>query len=58
MLQDKVEYRLPAMDYEFKRSLKIKAERSWVEELLKGKADTSMIDSLIERMNKFEELLQ
>ena len=33
VLGDKVEYRLPAMDYEFKRSLTVKADRVWVEGL-------------------------
>lgn len=44
VLQDKVEYRLPAMDYEFKRTLKVKADRAWVEELQTKKADISIID--------------
>ena len=57
VLQDKVEYRLPAMDYEFKRTLKVKADKVWVEELQTKKADIAIIDQLIERMNKFEELL-
>jgi len=46
------------MDYEFKRTLKVKADKVWVEELQAKKADVSMIEQLIERMNKFEELLQ
>jgi hypothetical protein len=46
------------MDYEFKRTLKVKADRAWVEELQTKKADIAIIDQLIERMNKFEELLQ
>lgn len=32
VLGDKVDYRLPAMDYEFKRNLKVKADSRWVEQ--------------------------
>ena len=39
VLGDKVDYRLPAMDYEFKRTLKVKADTQWVEEQLKTKVD-------------------
>ena len=32
------------MDYEFKRTLKVKADRTWVEELQSKKADVAIID--------------
>ena len=49
---DKVDYRLPAIEYEFNRALQGKAEMKVVQELIDTKVDKSFVDSLIERINK------
>lgn len=55
VLGDKVDYKLPAMDYEFKRSLVNKADLSVVESLMEKKVDKEFVERLIERINGIEE---
>ena len=56
VLGDKVDYRLPAMDYEFKRKLKVKADTQWVDDQLKTKVEQTFCDMLLDRINKIEEM--
>mmetsp|Transcript_19146 Transcript_19146/g.29334 ORF Transcript_19146/g.29334 Transcript_19146/m.29334 type:complete len:177 (+) Transcript_19146:219-749(+) len=55
VVEDKVDYKLPAMDYEFTRAMKNKAEMPEVEEKLETKADKEAIEQLTQRLNTLEE---
>jgi hypothetical protein len=56
LLGDRVDYKLPSMEYEFERALKNKAELEMVEKLVDTKVDKTFVDSLIDRINKIEEM--
>ena len=55
VIQDKVDYRIPAMELEFNRELNKKANVEEVDEEMEKKADKNYVGQLIERLNKLEE---
>jgi len=57
IILDKINFKMPALEYNFDRALKNKAEVAEVEKLLENKADRAAIESIIERVNKLEEAM-
>ena len=52
---DKVDYKLPAMEFEFNRSIINKAEKESVEKLKAEIVDKAQFQGIVDRINKIEE---
>lgn len=57
VLDDTVTHRLPALEYEFNRDLKTKADKEEMKTALAGKVNNEIADKLIDRLNNQEESL-
>ena len=55
IIDDTVTHRLPALEYEFNRDLKRKADKDDMKEQLDGKVNNAIADAMIDRLNKQEE---
>ena len=55
IIEDKVDFRLPALEYQFTRDLKKKADKEEVITELGKKVDGDLFEALVARANKMEE---
>ena len=57
LIQDRVDYKLPAIEFELSKALLNKADKDATEKMLGNKIDKEAFDTLVERLNKIEETL-
>ena len=57
LIQDRVDYKLLAIEFELSKALLNKADKDVTEKMLGNKIDKEAFDTLVERLNKIEETL-